>query len=170
MIRRPFGRDASSSTASTIGIFRLIDPRRALVESDGGTVRAGCGSGGRSCSFRRLSRVPAWPVVSTLTRTFRMSLDKATVARVATLARIKVPDADLDKMAGELQGIMTWIEQLAEVNTDGVEPMTSVVGHVLNQRNDVVNDGGYAEAITQNAPERVQLGDGAFFVVNKVIE
>jgi aspartyl-tRNA(Asn)/glutamyl-tRNA(Gln) amidotransferase subunit C len=99
-----------------------------------------------------------------------MSLDKATVARVATLARIKVPDADLDKMAGELQGIMTWIEQLAEVNTDGVEPMTSVVGHVLNQRNDVVNDGGYAEAITQNAPERVQLGDGAFFVVNKVIE
>lgn len=99
-----------------------------------------------------------------------MSLDKATVARVATLARIKVPDADLDRMAGELQGIMTWIEQLGEVKTDGVEPMTSVVAHVLNQRNDVVNDGGYAEAVTQNAPERVQLGDGAFFVVNKVIE
>lgn len=99
-----------------------------------------------------------------------MSLDKATVARVATLARIKVPEADLDRMAGELQGIMTWIEQLNEVQTDGVAPMTSVVAHVLNQRADVVNDGGYAEAITQNAAERVQLGDGAFFVVNKVIE
>jgi len=99
-----------------------------------------------------------------------MSLDKATVARVATLARIKVPEADLDKMAGELQAIMTWIEQLDEVTTDGVAPMTSVVAHVLNQRADVVNDGGYAEAITQNAAERVQLGDGAFFVVNKVIE
>lgn len=99
-----------------------------------------------------------------------MSLDKATVARVATLARIKVPEADLDKMAGELQGIMTWIEQLDEVKTDGVAPMTSVVAHVLNQRADIVNDGGYAEAITQNAAERVQLGDGAFFVVNKVIE
>jgi len=99
-----------------------------------------------------------------------MSLDKATVARVATLARIKVPDSDLDKMAGELQGIMSWIEQLQEVDTSGVEPMSSVVEHVLNQRTDKVTDGGYADAVTVNSADRVQLGDGAFFVVPKVIE
>ncbi len=99
-----------------------------------------------------------------------MSLDKATVARVATLARIKVPESDLDKMAGELQGIMNWIEQLKEVDTSGVEPMSSVVEHVLNQRPDRVTDGGYADAVTMNSADRVQLGDGAFFVVPKVIE
>jgi aspartyl-tRNA(Asn)/glutamyl-tRNA(Gln) amidotransferase subunit C len=101
---------------------------------------------------------------------YRMSLDKATVARVATLARIKVPDADLDKMAGELQGIMQWIAQLDEVDTAAVAPMTSVVAHVLSQRVDAVTDGGYADAVTRNAADRIQLGDGAFFVVPKVIE
>jgi aspartyl-tRNA(Asn)/glutamyl-tRNA(Gln) amidotransferase subunit C len=101
---------------------------------------------------------------------YPMSLDKATVARVATLARIKVPDADLERMAGELQGIMSWIEQLSEVDTKDVAPMSSVVGHVLSQRQDVVSDGGRADAVTSCAPERVQLGDGAFFVVPKVIE
>ncbi len=99
-----------------------------------------------------------------------MSLDKATVARVATLARIKVPDQELEKMAGELQAIMSWIEQLQEVDTSGVEPMSSVVEHVLNQRPDRVNDGGYADAVTVNSADRVQLGEGAFFVVPKVIE
>lgn len=99
-----------------------------------------------------------------------MSLDKATVARVATLARIKVPDEELDKMVREISGIMTWIEQLGEVDTTGVAPMTSVVEHVLNQRADLVNDGGYADAITRNSPDRIQLGDGAFFVVPKVVE
>ena len=99
-----------------------------------------------------------------------MSLDKATVARVATLARIKLPDADLEKMAGELQTIMAWIEQLGEVDTSDVAPMSSVVAHVLSQRVDAVTDGGYADAVTRNAADRIQLGDGAFVVVPKVIE
>lgn len=99
-----------------------------------------------------------------------MSLDKATVARVATLARIKLPDADLEKMAGELQTIMAWIEQLGEVDTADIAPMSSVVAHVLSQRVDAVTDGGYADAVTRNAADRIQLGDGAFFVVPKVIE
>ena len=99
-----------------------------------------------------------------------MSLDKATVARVATLARIKVPEAELDKMAGELQAIMSWIEQLQAVDTTGIEPMSSVVEHVLNQRPDQVTDGGYADAVTMNSADRVQVGAGAFFVVPKVIE
>ena len=99
-----------------------------------------------------------------------MSLDKATVARVATLARIKLPEADLEKMAGELQSIMSWIEQLGEVDTAKVAPMTSVVAHVLAQRQDAVTDGGYADDVTRNAADRIQLGDGALFVVPKVIE
>jgi aspartyl-tRNA(Asn)/glutamyl-tRNA(Gln) amidotransferase subunit C len=99
-----------------------------------------------------------------------MSLDKATVARVATLARIKVPEAELDKMARELQTIIDWVEQLNEVDTAGVEPMSSVVENVLTQRVDKVTDGGQSDDITKNAPERVQLGDGAFFVVPKVVE
>ncbi|MFO0293200.1 MAG: Asp-tRNA(Asn)/Glu-tRNA(Gln) amidotransferase subunit GatC, partial [Rhodospirillales bacterium] len=83
-----------------------------------------------------------------------MSLDKATVARVATLARIKLPEADLEKMAGELQSIMSWIEQLGEVDTAKVAPMTSVVAHVLAQRQDAVTDGGYADDVTRNAADR----------------
>ena len=99
-----------------------------------------------------------------------MSLDKATVARIATLARIKVADADLDRMAGELQAIMSWIEQLNEVNTTGVEPMTSAVEVTLPQRDDVVNDGGYADRVLANAREPVMQGEGGFFTVPKVVE
>ncbi|HEX2116836.1 MAG TPA: Asp-tRNA(Asn)/Glu-tRNA(Gln) amidotransferase subunit GatC [Alphaproteobacteria bacterium] len=99
-----------------------------------------------------------------------MSLDKATVARIATLARIKVADADLDRMAGELQTIMSWIEQLNEVDTKGVEPMTSAVEVTLPQREDVVNDGGYADRILANAREPVMQGEGGFFTVPKVVE
>jgi aspartyl-tRNA(Asn)/glutamyl-tRNA(Gln) amidotransferase subunit C len=99
-----------------------------------------------------------------------MSLDETTVARVAVLARIKLPEAERAKMARELGTILAWIEQLGEVDTTSVEPMTSVVAHVLAQREDLVNDGGHADAVTGNAPERVQIGDGAFFVVPKVVE
>jgi aspartyl-tRNA(Asn)/glutamyl-tRNA(Gln) amidotransferase subunit C len=99
-----------------------------------------------------------------------MSLDKATVARIATLARIKVAGGDLDRMAGELQSIMSWIEQLNEVNTAGVEPMTSAVEVTLPQRDDVVNDGGYADRILANAREPVSQGEGGFFTVPKVVE
>jgi aspartyl-tRNA(Asn)/glutamyl-tRNA(Gln) amidotransferase subunit C len=99
-----------------------------------------------------------------------MSLDKATVARIATLARIKVADRDLDKMAGELQTIIAWVEQLNAVNTEGVEPMTSAVEVTLPMREDVVTDGGYAQKIVANATEPVIVGEGAFFTVPKVIE
>lgn len=99
-----------------------------------------------------------------------MSLDKATVARIATLARIKVAESDLDRMAGELGSIMNWIEQLNEVKTEGVEPMTSAVEVTLPQREDVVNDGGYADKVLANAREPVTQGEGGFFTVPKVVE
>src|SRR5687767_544825 len=99
-----------------------------------------------------------------------MSLDKATVARIATLARIKVANADLDRMAGELQAILNWVEQLNELDTAGVEPMTSVVEVVLPQRDDVVSDGGYADRILANARDPVTAGEGGFFTVPKVVE
>ena len=99
-----------------------------------------------------------------------MSLDKATVARIATLARIKVAGGDLDRMAGELQTIISWVEQLNELDTSGVEPMTSVVEVTLPQRDDVVNDGGYAEKILTNARDPVREGEGGYFTVPKVVE
>ena len=99
-----------------------------------------------------------------------MSLDKATVARIATLARIKVADRDLDKMVGELQHILSWVEQLNAVDTSGVEPMTSVVEVVLPRRDDVVDDGGYPDKILANATDPVGGGEGGFFTVPKVVE
>lgn len=99
-----------------------------------------------------------------------MSLDKATVARIATLARIKVADGDLERMAGELQAIMAWVEQLNSVNTDGVEPMTSAVDVTLPLREDKVTDGGYAAKIIANASDPVEAGEGGFFTVPKVVE
>lgn len=99
-----------------------------------------------------------------------MSLDKATVARIATLARIKVPETDLDKMVGELQHILAWVEQLNSVDTSGIEPMTSAVEVTLPTRDDVVTDGGYADKIIANAPDPVSVGEGGFFTVPKVVE
>jgi len=95
-----------------------------------------------------------------------MALDKADVRHIAHLARIRVAEADLDKIAGELNHIIGWVEQLGEVDTDGAEPMTSVVQMGLKTRADEVADGGYAEKVLGNAPEEA---DG-FFVVPKVIE
>ena len=95
-----------------------------------------------------------------------MALDRAAVARIAKLARIKVPDAELDHLAGELSNILGWIEQLNEVDIEGVEPMTSVVEVDLPARADEVTDGGYPDKIVANAPER----HDDFFVVPKVIE
>ncbi len=95
-----------------------------------------------------------------------MALDRAAVARIAKLARIKVPDEELDHLAGELSNILGWIEQLNEVDIDGVEPMTSVVEVELPARADVVTDGGYAEDIVAGAPETVDN----YFAVPKVIE
>ena len=95
-----------------------------------------------------------------------MSLDKSAVRTIADLARIKVPDEDLDHLAGELSNILTFIEQLKEVNTDGVAPMTSVAAVGLPMREDVVSDGGYADAVLMNAADKAE----GFFSVPKVVE
>lgn len=95
-----------------------------------------------------------------------MSIDEATVARVATLARIKVAAEDRPHLAGDLSKIIDFIEQLNEVDTDGVAPMSSVAAMQLLMREDVVTAGGIADKITANAPEAV----GAFFTVPKVVE
>ena len=95
-----------------------------------------------------------------------MSLDEATVARIARLARIAVPEAELPPLAGELSHILGWIEQLNEVDTADVPPMTSVAAMRLALREDRVTDGGRPEDILANAPERQ---DG-YFVVPKVVE
>ena len=95
-----------------------------------------------------------------------MSLDKTAVAHIAALARIEVPDADLDSLAGELSQILQWVERLAEVDTSAVEPMSSVVKMGLKRRPDVVTDGGIRDRILANAPETAH----GFFAVPKVIE
>ena len=95
-----------------------------------------------------------------------MSVDDATVRRIAHLARIAVKDEEIAHLRGEINGILGWIEQLGEVNVDGVEPMTSVTPVKLKMRRDEVTDGGYPERVLKNAP---QTEDG-FFVVPKVVE
>ena len=95
-----------------------------------------------------------------------MAIDAATVRKVARLARIAVPEERLEPLSQELSGILQWIEQLSEVDTDGVEPMTSAVAATLPMREDVVTDGGDAAKVLGNAPRAV---DG-FYVVPKVVE
>jgi aspartyl-tRNA(Asn)/glutamyl-tRNA(Gln) amidotransferase subunit C len=95
-----------------------------------------------------------------------MSLDKETVKNIAFLARIKVPEQDLEPLAGELSHIIGWVEQLSEVETEGVEPMTSVADMELFRREDVVSDGGVPEKVLANAPDR----EDNFYTVPKVIE
>ncbi len=95
-----------------------------------------------------------------------MSIDKDTARKVAHLARIQVADADLDDLAQKLSGIVGFMEQLNEVDVDGVEPMTSVTPMALKRRDDVVTDGGYPEKILKNAPDARE----GFFAVPKVVE
>ncbi|MBP7253458.1 MAG: Asp-tRNA(Asn)/Glu-tRNA(Gln) amidotransferase subunit GatC [Alphaproteobacteria bacterium] len=95
-----------------------------------------------------------------------MSIDSATVTKIAHLARLKVDDADKPLLATELSGILDFVAQLDEVDVKGVAPMTSTHAMSLRQRDDVVTDGGKAEAILSNAPQRT----GDFFVVPKVVE
>ena len=95
-----------------------------------------------------------------------MAIDAATVRRVARLARIAEPEARLEPLAREIDGIVRWIEQLQEVDTDGVEPMTSTEGTPLPMREDVVTDGGDRSRVLSNAPR----SDEGFFVVPKVVE
>lgn len=95
-----------------------------------------------------------------------MSLDRSTVARIAKLARIEVPAEREEALADELSKLLQWVEQLNEVDTDGVLPLRSVMPIERAWRTDVVDAGGQAEAITANAPAAL---DG-FFVVPKVVE
>jgi aspartyl-tRNA(Asn)/glutamyl-tRNA(Gln) amidotransferase subunit C len=95
-----------------------------------------------------------------------MALDTDTVRRIARLARIHVDDAELAPLADELNNILGWIEQLDEVDTDGVAPMTSAVEMVQRLRADVMNDGDLQEDVLANAPDPAD----AFFTVPKVVE
>ncbi len=95
-----------------------------------------------------------------------MSVDTATVRHIARLARLKMSDVEVEAMVPELNNILGWVEQLGEVNTDGVEPLTAVIDQPLRLREDRVTDGGIRDEVLANAPE-AQHG---FFAVPKVIE
>ena len=95
-----------------------------------------------------------------------MSIDAATVRKVARLARLAEPEERLEPLAKEVSAILTWIEQLNEVDTDGVEPMTSAVHTPLPMREDVVTEGGDPSRVLANAPKTINN----FFVVPKVVE
>jgi aspartyl-tRNA(Asn)/glutamyl-tRNA(Gln) amidotransferase subunit C len=95
-----------------------------------------------------------------------MSVDTQTVRHIARLARLKMSDAEVEAMVPELNNILGWVEQLGEVNTDGVEPLTAVIDQDLRLRDDAVNDGDMRDAVLSNAPD-AQHG---FFAVPKVID
>ena len=95
-----------------------------------------------------------------------MSVDKSTVAKIARLARIKVPDDRLQPLAEELNSILSWIDDLNELEPNHVEPLASVTGHALPLRDDVVTDGNRLDDIMSNIPE----GASGFFVVPKVVD
>ena len=95
-----------------------------------------------------------------------MSVDAVTVRRIAQLARIAVAEAEVPHLQGELNAMLAFVEQLSEVNVDGVEPMTSVTPMEMKKRPDVVNDGGIPDDIVRNAP----AAEGHFFLVPKVVE
>jgi len=95
-----------------------------------------------------------------------MSVDANLVRRIAHLARIRIDDDEIEPLRGELNAILAFFEQLAEVNVEGVEPMTSVTPMEMKKRPDVVTDGGDPEAIMKNAPAR----EDNFFLVPKVVE
>jgi aspartyl-tRNA(Asn)/glutamyl-tRNA(Gln) amidotransferase subunit C len=95
-----------------------------------------------------------------------MSVTNEQVRHIARLARIAMSDDELERLVPELNNILGWVEQLGEVNTDGVEPLATVIDQKLRLRNDVVNDGNIRDEILANAPE-AQHG---FFAVPKVIE
>ena len=95
-----------------------------------------------------------------------MSVDANQVRHVAKLARLALGDAEIERMVPELNNILGWVEQLGEVDTDGVEPLTAVIDVKLRLRDDVVNDGNCRDAVLKNAPD----AEHGFFAVPKVIE
>ena len=98
--------------------------------------------------------------------TDKTGVNKDTVKKIGRLARLHVPEDRQEKIAGELNAILNWIEELNEVDTTGVEPLASVTGHMLPQREDVISDGNKVDDILANAPEQAS----GFFVVPKVVE
>ena len=95
-----------------------------------------------------------------------MSVDDTTVRRIAHLARIKVTDDEVPHLRGELNAMLAFVEQLSEVNVDGVEPMTSVTPMDMKKRSDIISDGDIPDAILRNAP----AAEDHFFLVPKVVE
>jgi aspartyl-tRNA(Asn)/glutamyl-tRNA(Gln) amidotransferase subunit C len=95
-----------------------------------------------------------------------MPVDADTVRRIAHLARIAVAEEEIDHLKGELNAMLSFVEQLSEVNVEGVEPMTSVTPMAMKKRADVVTDGGIAEDVVKNAP----MTEDNFFLVPKVVE
>lgn len=95
-----------------------------------------------------------------------MSVDAATVKKIASLARIAITEAEVERFGPELNNILGWIEQLGEVDTSAVQPMTAVIPNHLRLRDDVVTDGGMRDAVLANAP----AAEHGFFGVPKVIE
>jgi aspartyl-tRNA(Asn)/glutamyl-tRNA(Gln) amidotransferase subunit C len=95
-----------------------------------------------------------------------MSVDADTVRRIAHLARIAVAEDEVERLKDEINGMLAFVEQLQEVNVEGVEPMTSVTPMAMKMRHDVVTDGNDAEGVLNNAPQ----SDDNFFLVPKVIE
>lgn len=95
-----------------------------------------------------------------------MTVDEATVRRIAALARLAVSDEEARTLQGELNTILEWVEQLGEVGTGDVEPMTSVLPRRMELRADEITDGGYPDDIVKNAPAR----EDHFFIVPKVVE
>ncbi len=95
-----------------------------------------------------------------------MSVDASTVRRIAHLARIAVKEEEVEHLKGELNAMLAFVEQLSEVNVEGVEPMTSVTPMAPRMREDAVTDGGKPEAVLANAPQ----SDDGFYLVPKVIE
>ncbi|WP_068031634.1 Asp-tRNA(Asn)/Glu-tRNA(Gln) amidotransferase subunit GatC [Rhodoplanes sp. Z2-YC6860] len=93
-------------------------------------------------------------------------MDAATVRRIARLARVAVADDEVEHLRGEINAVLSFVEQLQQVDVEGVEPMTSVMPMVMKKRADVVNDGENADAVLRNAPNT----DGKYFLVPKVVE
>ena len=98
--------------------------------------------------------------------TDKTNVNKDTVKKIGRLARLHIPEEQQEKIAAELNTILNWIEELNEVNTTGVQPLSSVTAHPLPQRDDVVSDGDKVDDILANAPEQAS----GFFVVPKVVE
>ncbi len=95
-----------------------------------------------------------------------MSIDTATVRHIAHLARIAVTDDEVERLKGEINDVLAFVEQLSEVNVAGIEPMTSVTPMAMKKRPDVVTDGEIADDVVKNAP----AGQDHFFLVPKVVE